>query len=365
MIPFNDLTVQYNTIQDEVQQAMDRVLRRGWFILGEELEAFEREFASYLGVPHAVGVGSGTEAIHLALRALEVGSGAEVITAPNAGVPTVAAIVAAGATPVFVDVQPESYNLDPALIEAAISPRTRALLPVHLYGQAADMSPILDVARRHGLKVIEDACQGHGATYHGRKVGSLAEAGCFSFYPTKNLGCYGDGGLIATSDEGVAARLRLLRNYGKVEGYRHSIHGWNSRLDEVQAAVLQVKLRHLDAWNQARRQRAAWYEERLRGSSVVTPLQMPYGQHIYHLYVVRARLRDRLQERLAAAGIGTMVHYPIVTHLQEAYRYLGQVPGSCPVAETYASQIVSLPMYAELTQDQIDQVCQAITQACG
>ncbi|MDP2727042.1 MAG: DegT/DnrJ/EryC1/StrS family aminotransferase, partial [Dehalococcoidia bacterium] len=358
-------TAQYQSIQEEVQEALERVFRRGWFILGDEGAAFEEEFASYLGIPYAVGVGSGTEALHLALRALGVGAGDEVITAPNAGVPTAAAIAAAGARPVFVDIQPESYNLDPGLVESAITPRTRAILPVHLYGQAADMDPILDIAHRHGLRVVEDACQGHGATYRGRKVGTLGDAGCFSFYPTKNLGCYGDGGMVVTRDPEVAGRLRLLRNYGKEEGYRHSIRGFNSRLDEVQAAILRVKLQRLDAWNQARRERAALYGELLRGSSVVTPLEMPYGEHIYHLYVVRILQRDRLQERLAAAGIGTMVHYPIATHLQEAYRDLGQGAGSCPIAETYAGRIISLPMYAELSEEAIRRVCRGVQEALG
>jgi len=360
MIPFNDLTAQYRAIQEEVQEALGKVFRRGWFILGEEGAAFEEEFASYLGVPHAVGVGSGTEALHLALRALGIGPGDEVITAPNAGVPTAAAIAAAGARPVFVDIHPESHNLDPALVEAAINPRTRALLPVHLYGQAADMDPILALARRHGLRVIEDACQGHGATYRGRKVGTLGDAGCFSFYPTKNLGCYGDGGAVVTPDPEVAARLRLLRNYGKEEGYRHSIRGFNSRLDEVQAAILRVKLRHLDAWNRARRERAASYRELLAGGSVETPAEMPYGEHVYHLYVVRTPRRAQLQERLAAAGVGTMVHYPIATHLQEAYRDLGQGPGSCPISEAYAGQVLSLPMYAELSEEAIRRVCEVV-----
>lgn len=363
MVPFNDLTLQYQFIKDEVQEAMDRVFQRGWFILGEEVAAFEEEFASYLGVSYAVGVGSGTEALHLALRALDIGAGDEVITAPNAGVPTVAAIVAAGARPVFVDIHPESYNLDPSLVEAALTPRTRAILPIHLYGQAADMDPILVLARRHGLRVIEDACQGHGAAYRGRKVGALGDAGCFSFYPTKNLGCYGDGGMVVTPDPKVAARLRLLRNYGKEDGYRHSLRGFNSRLDEVQAAVLRVKLRHLDAWNQKRRKRASLYAELLRESRLALPQEMSYGEHVYHLYVVRTSNRERLQEQLAAAGVGTMVHYPIVTHLQEAYRDLGQGPGSCPVAEAYAGQILSLPMYAELEEGSIRQVCRTVLEA--
>lgn len=363
LVPFNDLTAQYQSIQEQVQEALERVFRRGWFILGEEVAAFEEEFASYLGIPYAVGVGSGTEALHLALRALGIGPGDEVITAPNAGVPTAAAIAAAGARPVFVDIHPDSYNLDPPLLKAAITPQTRALLPVHLYGQAADMASILDIAQRHGLRVIEDACQGHGATYQGQKVGTLGDAGCFSFYPTKNLGCYGDGGMVVTHDPEVAARLRLLRNYGKEEGYRHSIRGFNSRLDEVQAAVLRVKLRYLDAWNRARRERAALYRELLRGSGVLAPVEMPYGEHIYHLYVARTLQRERLQGRLAAAGVSTMVHYPIVTHLQEAYRDLGQGPGACPVAEAYASQILSLPMYAELSQEAIRQVCRVAAEA--
>ena len=365
MVPFNDLTLQYHSIQDEVQEAVDRVFRRGWFILGEELTAFEAEFAAYLGVPHAVGVGSGTEALHLALRALDIGAGDEVITAPNAGVPTVAAICAAGARPVFVDVQPESHNLDPELLEAAITPRTKAVLPVHLYGQAADMDGILNTARRHGLRVVEDACQGHGATYRGRKVGALGDAGCFSFYPTKNLGGYGDGGLVATRDPAVAERLRLLRNYGKEDGYLHRIRGFNSRLDEVQAAILRVKLRHLDAWNQRRRDKAALYGELLQGGNVAAPPQMPYGEHVYHLYVIRTPERERIQERLAAAGVGTMVHYPIATHLQEAYRDLGQGPGACQVSEAYAGQVLSLPMYAELSEESIRHICRTISGASG
>ncbi len=365
MVPFNDLTLQYHSIQDEVQEAVDRVFRRGWFILGEELTAFEAEFAAYLGVPHAVGVGSGTEALHLALRALDIGAGDEVITAPNAGVPTVAAICAAGARPVFVDVQPESHNLDPELLEAAITPRTKAVLPVHLYGQAADMDGILNTARRHGLRVVEDACQGHGATYRGRKVGALGDAGCFSFYPTKNLGGYGDGGLVAARDPAVAERLRLLRNYGKEDGYRHRIRGFNSRLDEVQAAILRVKLRHLDAWNQRRRDKAALYGELLQGGNVAAPPQMPYGEHVYHLYVIRTPERERIQERLAAAGVGTMVHYPIATHLQEAYRDLAQGPGACPVSEAYAGQVLSLPMYAELSEESIRYICRTISGASG
>jgi dTDP-4-amino-4,6-dideoxygalactose transaminase len=343
-----------------VRAALERVFQRGWFILGEEVAAFEAEFAAYLGIPFAVGVGSGTEALHLALRALDIGPGHEVITAPNAGVPPVAAIVAAGATPVFVDIHPESYTLDPFLVERAITPRTKAILPVHLYGQAADLDPILDIAHRHGLRVIEDACQAHGATYKGRKVGILGDAGCFSFYPTKNLSCYGDGGLVVTRDAETARRLRLLRNYGKEEDYRHTSQGFNSRLDELQAAVLRVKLKRLDDWNAARRARACLYGNLLQDSPVLPPQEMPYGEHVYHLYVVRTAQRNQLQARLAEAGIGTSVHYPIPTHLQEAYRYLGLGPGTCPLAERYAGEVLSLPMYAELPEEDIRRVCQVI-----
>lgn len=355
-IPFLELKAQYHSIKEEIDGAVSQVLEKGWFILGENVRAFEEEFAAYCGASFGVGVGSGTEALHLALLACGVQPGDEVITVPNTAVPTVSAISFAGATPVFVDIHPDSYNMEPSGIEAKMTERTRAIIPVHLFGQAADMGPILEIARRHNLKVIEDACQAHGAEYQGRKVGTFGDAGCFSFYPTKNLGAYGDGGMIITNDASIAEKARLLRNYGEKQRYYHSIKGFNSRLDELQAAILRVKLRHLDEWNEARRERAKLYDRHLAESGVATPAEMAYGRHVYHLYVIRSPRRDELQAFLASKGIGTLIHYPVPVHLQEAYRDLGIGPESLPVAERYAGEILSLPLYPELSRESVERV---------
>lgn len=368
MIPFLDLKAQHQAIAAEVQAAIDGVFDRGQFILGPEVAAFEEEFASYVGVRHAIGVASGTDALHLALRACGIGPGDEVITVPHTAVATVAAIELAGARPVFVDIHPDSYTLDPALVEAAITSRTKAILPVHLYGQAASLAPILEVARAHGLRVIEDACQAHGALYQGRKVGAWGDIGCFSFYPTKNLGAYGDGGTVVTDDAALAERVRLLRTYGWAERDRSIIRGVNSRLDEVQAAILRVKLKHLDAWNDRRRALAACYAAALGDvSDVILPTEMPYGRHVYHLYVIRvpakpatAADRDGLRRLLDEQGIGTLVHYPVPIHLQEAYRDLGYPEGSLPESERAGREIVSLPLSPQLAETQVETVADAM-----
>jgi dTDP-4-amino-4,6-dideoxygalactose transaminase len=357
VIPFSDLRLQYLSLKDEIDASIQRVLDSGWFILGREVEAFEKEFARYLGAGFAVGMGSGTEALHLALLACGVGPGDEVITVSHTAVATVAAIGLTGARPVLVDIDPRSYTMDPSLLQQAISPATKAIVPVHLYGQTADLDPILSLAKRHGLKVVEDAAQAHGAEYEGRKAGSLGDAGCFSFYPTKNLGAFGDGGLVVTSDEGLAEQLKLLRQYGWRERYVSSIKGTNSRLDELQAAILRAKLEKLDEWNEARREHAALYDELLGDAGVVTPMEMEYGKHCYHIYAVRSPHREQLRQFLRQNGVGALVHYPVPVHLQEAYRGLGLDEGSLPVTERVASEVLTLPVAPEVTEEQIRRVC--------
>lgn len=359
-VPFVDLRAQYMSLASEVQQAISAVLERGDFILGKEISLFEEEFAAYCGVKHAIGVDSGTSALELALRAYGIGPGDEVITAANTFIATAFAVSYTGATPVLVDVDPQTYTIDVSLLENAITDRTRAIIPVHLYGHPADMNPILEIAQQHGLVVIEDACQAHGAKYKGKRVGSLGRAAAFSFYPAKNLGAYGDGGMVVTNDERVAESLRMLRNYGQREKYHHVLRGYNHRLDTLQAALLRVKLKHLDAWNAARRQRARLYGELLAHSSVILPMEADYAEHVYHLYVIRIEDRDELRSHLHDKGIATGIHYPIPIHLQPAYRDLGYEKGSFPVTEEYAEQILSLPMYAELTPGSIEYVADAI-----
>jgi dTDP-4-amino-4,6-dideoxygalactose transaminase len=357
-VAFNDLRPQYAALRTEIDAAIAGVLARGWFILGPELEAFEAEFAAYCGAEHAVGVGSGTEALHLGLRACGVGRSDEVITVAHTAVPTINAISLAGAKPVFVDIDPTTYTMDPDAAAAAVTRRTRALMPVHLYGHPADMAPLQEIARRHGLRLIEDAAQAHGAEYRGARTGTLGDLAAFSFYPTKNLGAYGDAGMVVTNDPDLAARVRLLRNYGQTDRYRHQIEGVNSRLDEMQAAVLRVKLRHLEGSTEARRQRAARYTARLRG--VGRPVEAPWARHVYHLYVVRVPQRPLVQQALADAGIGTLVHYPVPAHLQPAYTSLGVQRGTLPVTERAADEILSLPHYPEMPLPQVDEVANAI-----
>ena len=365
MIPQANPHAQYASHRAEIDQAIARVLDQGRYILGEEAAAFEREFAAYIGVHFGIGVGSGTEALHLALRACGIGPGDEVITVSHTAVATVSAIELCGARPVLVDIDPRSFTLDPDRLEAAITPATRAIIPVHLYGQSADLEPILSLARQHGVRVIEDCAQAHGAMYRGRRAGAWGDIACFSFYPTKNLGAIGDGGFVATEDAQLAENARLLREYGWRERYVSDMAGWNTRLDELQAAVLRVKLRTLDADNTRRRHLAALYDELLTASSVALPQAMSYGEHVYHLYVVQSARRDELQAFLKGRDIGTLVHYPLPVHLQPAYRgRLGDV-GSLPETERVANQVLSLPMFPELSEIEVQQVAEAIREFAG
>ena len=354
-VPLVDLQAHHDTLRVELDAAVSAVGRRGDFILGEAVNAFECEFAAMIGAPHAIGVASGLSAIELALRAHGIGPGDEVITAANTFIATVLAILAVGAIPKLVDVDPATYTLDVDGVDAAVSPRTRAIVPVHLYGQPADMDRISAAAARHQLVVIEDAAQAHGARFQGQRVGTIGHAGAFSFYPSKNLGAWGDAGLIVTGDAALADRLRALRNVGQCAKYRHALVGTNARLDTLQAAVLRVKLPHLDRWNDARRAHARRYRARL-GDGVRMPIEAPGSEHVYHLFVVEVDRRDSVQARLRAHGVDTGIHYPVPVHLQEACASLGYRRGDFPVTEAAADRILSLPMYPELTDEQIDYV---------
>ncbi len=360
MIPQANPQAQYLAHKTEIDAAVARVLESGRYILGDECAAFEREFAQYIGAQYAIGVGSGTEALHLALAACGVGPGDEVIAPAHTAVATVTAIEVTGALPVLVDIDPQSFNLDPNRFEAAITPRTRAVIPVHLYGQAADLDPILAIARRRSLRVVEDCAQAVGATYRDRRVGGWGDMAAFSFYPTKNLGAIGDGGMVTTNDAGLAERAGLLRQYGWRLRYISEIAGWNTRLDEVQAAILRVKLRYLEADTARRRQWVALYDDLLAGGPVELPEETPYGRHVYHLYVVRHPRRDQLQAYLKERGVGTLIHYPAPIHLQPAY--LGRLgdAGSFPQAERAAREVLSLPLYPELTEEQVRAVAKAV-----
>lgn len=344
----------------ELGAAALRVLESGWYILGPELAAFERDFAAYHQVRHAVGVANGTDAIELALRALRIGPGDEVITVAHTAVATVCAVERTGATPVLVDVDEATFTLDPAAAAAAVTPRTKAIIPVHLYGHPADMGPLLELAARHGLAVVEDCAQAHGARIGGRLAGTMGHLGAFSFYPTKNLGAYGDGGAVITDDAALAERVRRLRNYGQEDRYHHAERGQNSRLDEMQAALLRVKLAHLDEHNSIRRQLAGEYSRQLTG--VITPVCRPGADPVFHLYVVRHPQRDALMSALQERGIGTLIHYPVPVHLQEGYRDLGYAPGSLPVTERIAREILSLPLYVGLTPERVSLVSDAINE---
>jgi dTDP-4-amino-4,6-dideoxygalactose transaminase len=360
MIPFVDLKAQYQSIKEEVDAAIKRVLDNTSFILGREVEAFEAAFAEYVGARFCVGVSNGTAAIQLAVTACGIGAGDEVIVPANTFFASAEAVSTAGATPVFVDAAPVSYTIDTGRIEAAITSRTRAIMPVHLYGQAADLDPIFEIAARHNLVVIEDAAQAHGSEYKGKRVGALGKAGCFSFYPGKNLGAYGEGGAVVTNDEAVARQLRLLRDHGSERKYHHEIIGYNFRLEGIQGAVLGVKLKHLDKWNGLRREHAARYDELLKESGLILPREMEYARHVYHLYVVQTDERDALQTSLNEAGVQTGIHYPIPIHLQPAYAFLGHKTGDFPEAERQANCVLSLPMFPELTDEQIKRVVDII-----
>ncbi len=363
MILFNDLGPLHRALKGEHEEAVRRVFARGWYILGQEVEAFEAEFAAYHGGGHAVGVANGTDAIELALRAAGVGPGDEVITVSHTAVATVCAVERAGARPVLVDIDPRTCTIDPRAVRAAITPRTRAIVPVHLYGHPADLDPLIDIAGRAGLLLIEDCAQAHGALYRGRPVGTFGHLAAFSFYPTKNLGACGDGGAVLTADGQLAARLRRLRNYGQAERYHHVERGMNSRLDEMQAALLRVHLVHLDEHNNERRRLAALYRKRLSGLTL--PQTWPGEEkvrHVYHLFVVRHPQRDALRRRLQEHGVGTLIHYPLPVHLQPAYADLGYRPGSLPETERAAREVLSLPLYVGLCDEQVEQVAASL---CG
>lgn len=363
MIPFVDLKAQHAAIRGELVEAIGRVLDSCEFTLGSEVEAFEHEFAAYSQARHGVGVNTGTSALHLALLAAGVGPGDEVITVPFTFVATVSAIGYSGARPVFVDIDPCTLTLDPGRLEAAITPRTKAVIPVHLHGQCADMDPILEIARRHGLTVIEDAAQAHGAEYRGRRAGSLGDLACFSFYPGKNLGACGEGGMVVTDDDGHARTLRMLRDWGAERKYHHVLKGFNYRLEGMQGAVLRVKLRHLERWTEARRAHARRYDAMLAGSGVGTPQASPHARHVYHVYAIRSAARDALAARLRERGVATGIHYPVPVHLQPAWAELGYRPGDFPHAEQAAAQTLSLPMYAELAPAMQERVAGAVLEA--
>jgi dTDP-4-amino-4,6-dideoxygalactose transaminase len=366
-VPFVDLNAQYATIKDEIDRAIQEVLDTTSFVGGEAVTTFERSFASYCDAKHAVGVANGTDALQLSLRAIEVGPGDEVITVAHTFIATAAAISAVGAIPVFVDIDPYSYTIDVSQIEAAITQQTKAIVPVHLYGQPADMRPILEIAQKHSLYVIEDAAQAHGAEYGGKRVGSLGHIACFSFYPGKNLGAYGDGGAITTNESWIAERIMRLRDHGRVSKYEHSIVGFNSRLDTLQAAILNIKLRHLDRWNRQRQSSAIHYDTELSSVGISTPSCRSGSTHVYHLYVVETDNRDALQSRLAERGISSGVHYPIPLHLQPAFVHLGYRTGDFPNSERASQRVLSLPMFPEITRHQIKWVVAAshMTETCA
>ena len=360
MIPFVDLKAQYQGIKSEVNAAIQRILDSCQFTLGAEVLAFEQEFAAYCQAGQGIGVNTGTSALHLALLAAGVGRGDEVITVPFTFVATVSAIDYTGATPVFVDIDPRSFTMDVTALEAAITKKTKAIIPVHLYGQPADMDPILEIAKRHGLVVIEDACQAHGAEYKGRRAGSTSDMACFSFYPGKNLGAYGEAGMVVTNNPDYARTIRMLRDWGAEKKYHHVLKGYNFRMEGIQGAVLRVKLRHLEAWTEARRTAAAHYDRLFAGSGVATPMAMPYARHVYHIYAIRTGHRQAWQEALLAQGVQTGIHYPTPVHLLPAFADLGYSAGQFLHSEQAANEVLSLPMFPELTQAQCKEVARAV-----
>jgi len=351
-IPFFNFKREHAEIQQEISEAVERVCDSGWFVLGDEVAAFEREFSRYVGAKYGIGVNSGSDALFLALKALGIDENSEVITVSHTFVSTVDSVVRCGAKPVFVDVEPDTYCIDTAKIEEKITERTKAILPVHLYGHPAHVDQVLEIAKQYSLAVVEDACQAHGAEYNRKKVGSLGDAGCFSFYPVKNIGAYGDGGMVTTNDRSLAERVRALRNYGQSEKYHHDLIGINSRLDELQAAVLRVKLPRLDEWNQKRRRIAQLYKEILEQTDVVLPTERTYANHVYHLFVIRLAARDNCQRFLRKSGIQTQIHYPIPVHKQKAYAAFEDVK-DLSVAQTICGEILSLPLYPSLTDEEV------------
>jgi dTDP-4-amino-4,6-dideoxygalactose transaminase len=362
-IPLVDLKAQYDAIKFEIDSAIQRVVENTSFILGREVADFEREFARHVGAEGAVGVASGTAALHLAFRACGIGPGDEVITTAHTFIASSEAISQTGARPVFVDIDPRTYNLDPARVREAVNERTKAILPVHLYGQPAALGPLLEIAERHNLRLIEDAAQAHGAEYQERRCGSIGHLACFSFYPGKNLGAYGDAGAVTSNDAELLDKVRKLRDHGRTTKYEHDEIGFGERIDALQAAILAAKLPHLEDWTEARRAHARLYDELLAGCDVVTPFESPEVRHVYHLYVIRARRRDELLARLKERGIGAGIHYPLPLHRQPAYLKQGYGDLSLPVTEQVAAEVLSLPMYPELTREQIEYVAEAVREA--
>ena len=362
-VPFLDLKIPYHELQEELDAAYQRVMESGWFIMGAEVEAFEHEFAAYTETRHCVGVANGLDALHLALRAMDIGAGDEVIVPSNTYIATWLAVSQCGAIPVPVEPLASTCNMDPGLIEAAITPRTKAIIPVHLYGQPADLDPILSLARKHGLRVLEDAAQAHGARYKGKRIGGHGDVVAWSFYPGKNLGALGDAGAVTTNDPDIADRIRVLRNYGSRVKYVNEVQGYNSRLDPVQAAALRVKLRVLDAWNARRAKIAARYTAALAGTGLVLPAVPTWAEPVWHLYVVQSSRRDALHQTLGEAGIGTLIHYPIPPHMQQAYADAGYVKGRFPIAERLAHQVLSLPIGPQLDEMGVSAVITALNAA--
>lgn len=356
-IPFNDLSRQYKSIQKQLNRALNNVLKSGWFILGENVEIFEEDFADYVGKKYGIGVATGTDALFLSLLACGIKRGDEVITVSNTAIPTIVAISATGAIPVLVDINP-FFTIDINKIEKKITDRTKAIIPVHLYGQSCQMDSILNIAKKNNLYVIEDCAQAHGSVYKRKQV-PFGDIGCFSFYPTKNLGAYGDGGMIVTNNAGLAQKLKLLRNYGETKKFTHIIKGYNSRLDEIQAAILRIKLKYLENWNRKRRNIAQLYNQLLRGI-VLTPQEDIDARHVYHLYVIKTEKRNELQEYLFSKNIGTNIHYPIPVHLQKGYADLGYKKGEFPMSEKTAKEILSLPIFPELRENEILYICNSI-----
>jgi len=364
-VNFVDLKAQYQTIKPEIDKAIENVISNTAFILGKAVAEFEEQFAAYCGAKHCAGINSGTSALIMALKALDVGEGDEVITTTNTFIATAEAISFAGATPVLVDIEDGTYNMDPGKLEKAITGKTKAIIPVHLYGQPADMDPILEIAKEKGVAVIEDSCQAHGAQYKGKKAGGLGTVACFSFYPGKNLGAYGEGGAVTTNDEGIAQKVRMLRDHGSPKKFYHEFIGNNCRLEGIQGAVLSVKLKHLDKWNDGRRKNADLYRKYLEGTGVGLPEEMPYARHVYHVFCVRVKDREKLINFLKEKGIYTNIHYPIPIHLQKAYQFLGYKKGDFPVTEGSMDQILSLPMFAELTEEEIKYTADCIKEFYG
>ncbi|MFH1285250.1 MAG: DegT/DnrJ/EryC1/StrS family aminotransferase [Candidatus Micrarchaeota archaeon] len=360
-INFVDLKKQYESIKPEIDAGIARVIGNTSFILGSDVEEFEKEFAAFCGAKHAIGVASGSDALILGLKALGVGSGDEVISVPNTFIATLDGIANNGAKPVLVDVEEDTQDMDVPKVEGAITSKTKAILPVHLFGQSVDMGPLMEIAEKHGIPVVEDACQAHGARYKRKRVGTFGKLSCFSFYPGKNLGAYGDGGAVVTNDDAIAEKIKLLRNYGQKVKYYHTLVGHNSRLDSLQAAILRAKLKHLDSWNKKRNEHAKKYNELLSGvKGIITPVEKEYAEHVFHLYVIRNKKRDALGEFLKKKEIFTGIHYPVPLHMQEAYKYLGYKEGAFPVAEKCAREILSLPMFAELNDEEIERVVDGV-----